>query len=101
MPEEMQLPIWNFDQPLTHLQVLKAFPSPMYWYTRQQIATFLRRAKSPTLVLKLTDLAADGFLDIKAVQMPNRVDMFVYRLTEEGCRAVEQGAIPMFTDGEY
>lgn len=79
----MQARLWNFDEPLTDREVLGAFcdVQPM---SRRQVARQLNRSKSPTLVTRLNNLAAQGYLSIQFVRLPNGVDMWTYQLTDEG-----------------
>lgn len=94
MQYDVQKPLFHFDTPLTYVEVLQAFPVEKGWSSRLSIAKRLGMAKSPHLVLKLTDLAADGFLDMNTIQLPNGVDMFVYKLTPSGLIARNLGEMP-------
>lgn len=91
---DVQQKIWNFDQPISHYQVLLAFPLEGEWYTRAQVAANLRRAKSPTLILKLTDLAYHRFLHIEDRPTSNGVSCFYYALTSRGMDAILHGGFP-------
>jgi len=92
--EEMQLKIWKFDEPITHWDVLLAFERDGQWYSRKDIANNLRCAKSPSMISKLTDLAAYGFLHIEDRVLPNGVSYFKYALSERGLDAIKAGGFP-------
>lgn len=94
MVQEAQARLWKFDEPITHMDVLLAFPLQGQWYSRKQIAEYLRCTKSPSLVLKMTDLAAQGFLHIEDHPLPNGVSYFKYALSERGMDAILHGALP-------
>jgi len=81
----MQHTLWNFDKPLSDEEILWVFQqgTPM---TRKDVADKLRRAKSPTLITRLNKLAHEGFLHVEFFTLPNRVDMWVYTLTDKGCQ---------------
>lgn len=95
MSTEKQAKLWKFDEPLTHMDVLKAFQREGEWYSRKEIAGNLRCAKSPSLILKMTDLAAEGFLHIEDFPLPNGVSYFKYALSERGLDAILHGGLPL------
>lgn len=95
MEQTVQLKIWKFDEPISYYEILQAMPPKNTWISRAGVAEKITRSKSPTLIMKLTDLVVDGFLDINAVRLPNGVDMFVYTITERGMDAIFHGAMPL------
>lgn len=83
--QETQTRLWNFDQPITDDDVVGVFKQAGQgmWFSRRAIAKELRRAKSPTLVARITSLAERMVLVTQLVPLPNGVDMYVYRLNED------------------
>lgn len=83
MPEKQTM-LWNFDQPVNDGDVIAAFKSAGegMWMSRREIAKALRRAKSPTLIARITSLAERMVLVTQLIPLPNGVDMYVYRLNE-------------------
>jgi len=83
--EMEQIMLWNFDKPLSDEDVIAVFKAAEQgtWFSRRGVAKELRRAKSPTLVAKLTGLAERMVLVTQLVPLPNHVDMYVYRLNED------------------
>lgn len=94
MSTEKQAKLWKFDEPLTYLDVLMAFPLEGQWYSRKDIAENLRCSKSPSLILKMTDLVAEGFLHIEDFPLPNGVSYFKYALTSRGLDVILNGGYP-------
>jgi len=82
--QAVQTMLWNFDQPLSYIDVLRAVGESGNWVSRRMVAERLRRAKSPSLVAKLNDLVNDGFLCCEDRRLPNGVGMLVYSITEKG-----------------
>jgi len=82
--QEKQTLLWNFDQPITDEEVIAVFERAEggMWFSRRGIAKELRRAKSPTLIARITSLAERMVLVTQLVPLPNGVDMYVYRLNE-------------------
>jgi len=80
----MQTMLWNFDTPVTHLDVVAAAAEAGNWVSRLAIARQLRRAKSPSLVAKITTCVDEGLLACELRALPNGVDMHVYSVTEKG-----------------
>lgn len=92
--QQTQMKLWKFDEPITHWDVLTAFKREGEWYSRREVASVLRCAKSPSLIRVMTDLAAHGFLHIENFPLPNGVDFYKYRLTERGLDAILHGGFP-------
>jgi len=49
------------------------------WMSRKDIADGLARSKSPTLITIIHVAVGLGLLEQKAVRLPNKVDMLMYR----------------------
>jgi len=80
-----QTRLWNFDQPVNDGDIIAALEAAGegMWMSRKGIADALRRAKSPTLVARITRLAERMVLVTQLVPLPNGVDMYVYRLNQD------------------
>lgn len=88
--EEKQTVLWNFDQPVNDGDVIAAFEraGDGMWMSRREIAKALKRAKSPTLVARITSLAERMVLVTQLIPLPNGVDMYVYRLNQDHEKAL-------------
>jgi len=76
-------PFGEFD-PCDENEIIWCFPNKKDFYSRRDIAAALFRAKSPTLIRCIDQAVGRGWLETTTQRLPNGVDMFLYRLTEEG-----------------
>jgi len=73
------LKLWEFDTPVTDEAVILAWQGREdYWLTRRQIATAMRRAKTPAVNARCENLVQRGVLLKDFIHLPNGVDMILY-----------------------
>lgn len=76
-----QVKLWEFDMPVSDDAVILAWQGRVeYSLTRRQIATAMRRAKTPSVNARCESLVERGVLFKTLIPLPNGVDMITYSL---------------------
>ena len=83
-----QAKLLKFDQPLAPEDILRVLVGQRGWLSRRQVADALSCSKSPTLVKALATCVEKGWAEFQFHQLPNRVDMYYYTITEMGAMHV-------------